>query len=121
MDYLLLLPLVFTASNAFPLIAVDLKPEKPVIRADGRSTSVIAARVFDDRGAPVADGTRVQFSTTLGRLDTQVAETRGGFARVTLTAADQPGTATITANLEAVERFRRVLKSLSATIHSLQS
>ncbi|WP_394793708.1 invasin domain 3-containing protein [Armatimonas sp.] len=101
MDYLLLLPLVLTVNHTFFLIAVDLKPEKPVIRADGRSTSVIAARVFDDRGAPVADGTRVQFSTTLGRLDTQVAETRGGFARVTLTAADQPGTATITANLEA--------------------
>lgn len=95
-----LLPLTLLLTHPNPLIAVELQPEKTVIRADGRSTSVITARVFDDRGAPVADGTRVQFSTTLGRLDSLVAETRGGIARVTLIAADQPGTATITANLE---------------------
>ncbi len=93
--------ILIPASASQALTAIDLVPEKAIIRADGRSTTVLTARVFDDRGAPVADGTRIQFSTTLGRLDTLVAETRGGFARATLTAADQPGTATITANLEA--------------------
>ena len=88
------------APTAPTITAIDLQPEKTVLRADGRSTSVLTARVFDDRGSPVADGTRIQFSTTMGRLDSLVAETRGGFARVTLTAADQPGVATITANLE---------------------
>lgn len=100
MDYNLLLP-ILTLAHPNPLIAVELQPERTTLRADGRATSIITARVFDDRGSPVADGTRVQFSTTQGRLDTLLAETRGGIARVTLTAADQPGIATITANLEA--------------------
>lgn len=86
--------------TSFAVTAIDLEAEKTLLRADGRSTSILTARVFDDRGAAVPDGTRIQFSTTLGRLDTLTAETRGGFARVTLTAADQPGVATITANLE---------------------
>ena len=86
-------------SNA-AIPAIDLTAEKTLVRADGRSTTILTARIFDDRGAPIADGTRVQFSTTLGRLDTLVAESRNGVARVTLTASDQPGTATITANLE---------------------
>lgn len=120
MDYLFLAPFVLATSN--PLIAVELQPEKTTIRADGRSTSVITARVFDDRGSPVADGTRVQFSSTLGRLDTQLAETRGGIARVTLIAADQPGVATITANLEsggAVPARTQVIFSNDAQVTEL--
>jgi Invasin, domain 3 len=94
------LPLALPLIHPLPLIAIELQPEKTVIRADGRSLSAITARVFDDRGAAVPDGTRVQFSTTVGRLSSQSVETRGGLARVTLTAADQPGTATITASVE---------------------
>lgn len=81
--------------------AIELVAEKSIVRADGRSTTILTARIFDDRGAPIADGTRVQFATTLGRLDTLVVESRNGVARVTLTSSEQPGVATITANLEA--------------------
>lgn len=81
--------------------AIELVAERMTIKADGRSTTILTARVFNDRGAPIADGTRIQFSTTAGRLDTLVAETRGGVARVTLTAPEQDGLATVTANIES--------------------
>jgi hypothetical protein len=103
----ILTPLLFfvlsSAAHAgvLAIFAIELTAEKTTIRSDGRSTTVITARVLNERGGPVDDGTRVRFVTTLGRLDSEAVETRNGIARVTLIASDQPGTATVTANLEA--------------------
>ncbi|MDX1934078.1 MAG: Ig-like domain-containing protein [Capsulimonadales bacterium] len=84
--------------------AIRLDAQPSLIKADGRSLTVISAQVFDERGNIAADGTRVRFTTTAGRLDAPEAVTRNGVARVTLTAADQPGTATIIAVLDTPGR-----------------
>ena len=66
------------------LQSIRLTATPPVVRADGHSTTYINAEVYDDRGDFVPDGTRVRFSTTGGaaRLDTGVATTKNGVARV---------------------------------------
>ncbi len=93
------------ASQAAPILsglgAIRLTAERDNLKPDGRSTTIISAQVFDDKGNAVADGTRVRFTTTAGRLDTAVAVTQSGVARVTLTAADQPGEARVVAILES--------------------
>lgn len=88
------------SSSPSATTAIELIAERTVLRADGRSTTVLTARIFNDRGQPIADGTHIQFATTSGRLDSLIAEARGGVARVTLTAPEQAGTATVTANIE---------------------
>jgi hypothetical protein len=81
--------------------ALELVTQDRILRADGRSQTVIRATVRDNRGAYVADGTRVIFTLAgTGRLDTFAALTRGGVATATLTSPNQPGSATVTANLE---------------------
>jgi hypothetical protein len=83
------------------LASIRLTAHPTVLRADGRSMTVITAQVYDERGNFVADGAaRVRFSTTAGRLDSSVVTTQGGVARVTLTAADQPGEAQVVAVLD---------------------
>jgi hypothetical protein len=57
---------------------------------------VISAIVYDGTGFPVADGTVVQFFTTLGRIDEQ-GRTNDGVARVNLYADSRSGTATVSA------------------------
>ncbi|MES2460482.1 MAG: Ig-like domain-containing protein, partial [Armatimonadota bacterium] len=81
---------------------IQITTERDIIRADGRSTTLISVQVRDDRGVFVPDGTRVRFSTTAGQLENSIVETQGGIARVTLTAANLPGVALITINLEGV-------------------
>lgn len=98
--FLLTLPTTLESSSPATTTAIELIAERTLLRADGRSTTVLTARIFDDRGLPIADGTRVQFATTSGRLDSLIAEARGGVARVTLTAPEQAGIATVTANIE---------------------
>jgi len=74
--------------------------EPGALTADGVSTTVIRARVLDQFGNPVANGTAVTFNTTLGLFgssNTIVALTTNGVAVVTLTAATSAGTATVTA------------------------
>jgi hypothetical protein len=92
-----------SASPAFAAFySVRLEAERTVLRADGRSQTYLNATVVDDRGNFVLDGTRVRFTLSgSGRLDTDVAETKSGVARVALTAAEQPGICEIMANLEA--------------------
>lgn len=58
--------------------------------------SVISALVIEPAGTPVADGTVVQFFTSLGRIDEQ-GKTNDGIARVNLVADGRSGTATVTA------------------------
>ena len=58
--------------------------------------SVITAALYDPTGSPVADGTVVQFFTTLGRIDEQ-GRTNDGVVRVNLYADSRSGTAEVTA------------------------
>ena len=76
-----------TYVTAFPSISV----------ADGRSTTTISATVRDSNGRPVADGTRVGFTTTLGQFRQSVVTTSSGVARAVLVAGGVPGIAKITA------------------------
>lgn len=98
------------ASAAFPaastraavgLATIRLTTEQATLLADGKSQTILTAEVRDERGAVVPDGTTIRFATTAGRLDTNTALTQNGVARVTLTSADLPGVALVTANLEA--------------------
>jgi hypothetical protein len=91
---------VAPSAVAAGIATIQVTTEKDVIRADGRSTTLISVQVRDDRGGVVPDGTRVRFSTTAGQLENTVVETQGGTARVTLTAANLPGVALVTINLE---------------------
>jgi hypothetical protein len=89
-----------SARAASGLATIRLTVEREILLADGRSATTLTADVRDDRGGVVPDGTVVRFTTTAGRLDTTTATTRNGVARVTLTAADLPGTALVSASLE---------------------
>jgi hypothetical protein len=67
------------------------------IIADGRSQTAITARVRDQNGQNVPDGTAVTFSTTAGTLSSNgIAGTSGGLATVTLTSSRNAGRATVT-------------------------
>jgi hypothetical protein len=75
---------------------LQLFSDPPSLRADTQTTAIITAQVQNDSGAPVSDGTTVNFSTTLGAI-TPAAETRGGVARAVLTCGAAAGTAIISA------------------------
>ena len=98
-------PLSALARPSAPaLSSIRLTATPPVVRADGHSTTYINAEVYDERGEFVPDGTRVRFTTTGGsaRLDTGVATTKNGVARVLLTAPNQPGETFVAATVEGV-------------------
>jgi hypothetical protein len=65
------------------------------IPANG-GVSVITAYLIEPSGTVVADGTVVQFFTTLGRIDEQ-GRTNDGVARVNLVSDSRSGEATVTA------------------------
>ena len=68
---------------------ISLEADPPSIKADGSASTTISATVTAYDGAPVADGTEVNFTTTLGAFsgvnDTNTtANTLGGVATVSL-------------------------------------
>lgn len=84
------------------VISISAAPE--VILADGTSKTYLTATVRTSDGRMPADGTAVQFNTTLGLLDHTSIATVSGVARVTLTSAATPGIATITATAIIADR-----------------
>ncbi len=68
------------------------------IIANGTLTSTIAATISDELSQPVADGTLVTFTTSLGSFPSApyVRTTEGGMVTATLTSSTRMGTATIT-------------------------
>jgi adhesin/invasin len=68
----------------------------PTFIVANSGVSVISALVIEPAGTPVADGTVIQFFTTLGTIEEQ-GKTNDGVARVNLLAGSRSGTATITA------------------------
>ncbi|MEO8082361.1 MAG: hypothetical protein ABI780_00920 [Ardenticatenales bacterium] len=65
------------------------------------SAATVSVLVLDGAGEPVADGTSVQVTTTLGDVDPTTAETVGGRLTVRFTGSDLPGRALITARAGA--------------------
>ncbi len=69
---------------------VSMEAGRPTRRPDGLLSVAIVARVTDDAGAPVRDGSGLSFTTLDGALLPAAATTTGGVARTTLVYA--PGT-----------------------------
>ena len=80
---------------AAPGATLTVIANPPFIVANG-GVSVISALIIDPNGTPAANGTVVQFFTTLGSIEAQ-GQTRDGVARVNLVADARSGTATVTA------------------------
>ncbi len=87
------LPPVLASGRA----SLSLTPSPEVILADGKSATTVTATVRDGDGNVALDGTTVRFSTSLGILDKDTAQTTAGVARATLTSAATAGTAHLTA------------------------
>jgi hypothetical protein len=68
----------------------------PAIIPSNGGVSVISALVIEPAGTVVADGTVVQFFTTLGTIDEQ-GKTNDGVARVNLRSTGRSGVAAVTA------------------------
>jgi hypothetical protein len=81
--------------TAPPGSSLTLFANPPFIPANG-GVSIITALVIEPAGTPVADGTVVQFFTTLGRIDEQ-GKTNDGVARVNLISDSRSGTAQVVA------------------------
>lgn len=76
-----------------------LKAHPQAIVADGRSETTISADVRDSNGNPVADGTTVDFTSSLGTIE-RSAHTMGGVANVRLQSSAVVGTAMLSAVVE---------------------
>lgn len=68
----------------------------PTFISSNGGVAVVSALVIEPAGTPAADGTVVQFFTTLGRIDEQ-GKTNDGVARVNLVADGRSGTAEVSA------------------------
>ncbi len=76
--------------------AMSLFANPTFICSNGCTSTISAIVIEANTNTPVADGTVVQFFTTLGRIDEQ-GKTNDGVARVNLTSDGRSGTAGITA------------------------
>ncbi len=76
----------------FTISYLSVTAQPKVIEADGESTSLIKATLFDRNGSSVnvPDGTTVSFTTDGGTLDPVVARTDSGVAFTTLTSDQNP-------------------------------
>ncbi|MFQ6058946.1 MAG: invasin domain 3-containing protein, partial [Anaerolineae bacterium] len=79
---------------------VTATAQPPGIPVDG-AASLIQARVTDQYGNPVADGTTVAFTTTLGVISPLTTTTADGLATATLTSGSAAGTAVVTAQVDS--------------------
>ena len=89
-----------------PPATISLIASPSFIVADGISTATVTATVTDQYDNPVADGTEVVFTTTLGTFsgDTvYTTTTQSGLAVAVLTAPTTDGVARITARAGSVE------------------
>ncbi len=89
-----------------PPATISLIASPSVIVADGVSTATVTATVTDQYDHPVADGTEVVFTTTLGTFsgDTvYTTTTQSGLAVAILTAPTTDGVTRVTARAVSVE------------------
>jgi hypothetical protein len=116
----------FVAGEPYTL-AAEASPGSVV--ADGLSTSTITATVHDQWSHPVADGTVVTFTTSLGSFPTApyTRTTVDGTAVAVLTSSTQVGTSIVTATSGVTSDTTEVLlvpgapATLALTIMPLQS
>ena len=97
---LVLVALLAAACEKVPLLAPSastITVSAPTRSLPPGGSTEITAVVVESGGTPVHNGTLVQFSATLGRLEPAEAETQGGVARTTFIAGDASGTAQIRA------------------------
>ena len=95
-----------------PPLTVTLVANPPALVANGTSTATITATVRSLSGHPVADGTEVVFTTTLGTLmggSVYTTTTQAGLAVAVLTAPTTDGVAQVTARAGAAESMVEVL------------
>lgn len=84
-----------------------LRAHPQAIVADGNSETTITAEVQDASGRTVPDGTRVDFTTSLGTID-RTAITSAGVARVRLRGTTTVGTAMVSAVVTAGNAIARL-------------
>jgi len=97
--FLIMLSLVLLLAGpqeAFENFTVWLRANPQAIAADSISSTTISAEVLDGTGKHVPDGTRVEFTTSLGIID-RTATTVAGVARVRLESGSTTGTAIVSA------------------------
>lgn len=81
------LPTLDPSITPGPPERIELRAEPQTLVCDGENASTVTARVLDEAGQPVADGTRVTFSVqALGTADPIDAETSAGEAQTSVTA-----------------------------------
>jgi len=80
-----------------PVLEITASPA--TIGLDDQSTITIFARAAD--GSPLGVGEVIELRTTLGTIRNQVATQNDGTATATLRSEDVPGTATVSARLDA--------------------
>jgi hypothetical protein len=74
---------------------LTLKAETPQVPPGGATNVEVSAT--DGDGAPVADGTRIDMTASLGRIEPDDVRTRDGRALVAFRAGGSPGAAKVTA------------------------
>lgn len=91
-----------------PAATIKLSANPTKIPADGKSSSTITAIVADSGGKPVANGTAVNFTTTLGTFNngkqalTEVISNNAGTVDVSLMSGTTSGIATVTCTSNGV-------------------
>ena len=78
-----------------PPVSIRVSADSSSLPADGKTTSRIVAELFDSAGNPVIDGTKVDFSTSIGEITASV-QTVNGLA-VAQFSSSNTGTAVIQA------------------------
>jgi parallel beta-helix repeat protein len=92
----------FTAGAPFTLTLTAVPATLPV-----GNSSTLTATATDQYGNPVADGTTISFTTSLGALSSSTANTSGGDASVTLSST-VAGVATVTATIGSLSATAQV-------------
>jgi hypothetical protein len=90
---------VYVTFTGAVVATINVTATPDTLLADGVSTSDIRAEVRDGQGNPIADGEVITFTiiSGTGTLSAASATTSGGFASVTYTASNTPGTVVIQA------------------------
>jgi parallel beta-helix repeat protein len=92
----------FTPGAPFTLTLTAVPATLPV-----GNSSTLTATATDQYGNPVADGTTISFTTSLGALSSSTANTSGGDASVTLSST-VAGVATVTATIGSLSATAQV-------------
>ncbi len=86
---------------------IVLSSGAPSIVADGKTQTLLSAKVTDNDGKPVKDGIAVNFNTTSGTIS-NITATSNGTATALLTSSTIVGTATVTASVGGVSQSTAV-------------